>query len=57
MKSKEQLELATTLIKKLQDYVELAKVEKKLKDTKTITNFSKQLEDLTFDIIENTENL
>lgn len=57
MKSKEQLELATNLIKKLQDYVELAKVEKKLKDTKTITNFSKQLEDLTFDIIENTENL
>ncbi len=32
MKNKEQIKTAQELIKSLQDYVELAKVEKKLKD-------------------------
>lgn len=52
-KSKEQIELAQSLIANLQDYVELAKVQKKLK-TQSV---EKQLETVTEFVQNNTEEL
>ena len=52
-KSKEQIELAQTLIANLQDYVELAKVQKKLK-TQSV---DKQLEAVTDFVQNNVEEL
>lgn len=52
-KTKEQIELAQTLIENLQDYVELAKVQKKLK-TQSV---AKQLETVTEFVQNNTEEL
>lgn len=44
MKAKEQIELAQDLIQGLQDYVELAKVEKKLKIKANKDNTAKMIE-------------
>lgn len=52
-KSKEQIELAQTLIANLQDYVELAKVQKKLK-TQSV---DKQLDAVTDFVQNNVEEL
>jgi hypothetical protein len=52
-KSKQQIELAQTLIANLQDYVELAKVQKKLK-TQSV---AKQLESVTEFVQNNVEEL
>ena len=52
-KSKQQIELAQTLIANLQDYVELAKVQKKLK-TQSV---AKQLEAVTDFVQNNVEEL
>lgn len=52
-KSKEQIELAQTLIANLQDYVELAKVQKKLK----VESVSTQLQNVTEFVQNNTEEL
>ena len=52
-KSKEQIELAQTLITNLQDYVELAKVQKKLK----VESVSTQLQNVTEFVQNNTEEL
>lgn len=53
MKNKEQIELAQNLIANLQDYVELAKVQKKLK----VENVDKQIDNLTQFVKENSEKL
>lgn len=53
MKNKEQIELAQKLIANLQDYVELAKVEKKLK----VESVQEQLENVTEFIKNNVEEL
>lgn len=52
-KSKEQIELAQTLIANLQDYVELAKVQKKFK----VESVSTQLQNVTEFVQNNTEEL
>ncbi len=52
-KTKEQIELAQTLIANLQDYVELAKVQKKLK----VESVSTQLQNVTEFVQNNTEEL
>jgi hypothetical protein len=52
-KSKEQIELAQTLIANLQDYVELAKVQKKLK----VESVDTQLQNVTEFVQNNTEEL
>lgn len=53
MKNKEQIELAQQLIANLQDYVELAKVQKKLK----VENVEQQLDYVTEFIVNNVERL
>lgn len=53
MKTKEQIELAQTIIANLQDYVELAKVQKKLK----VENVEQQLDDVTEFVANNVEKL
>ena len=53
MKEKEQIEMAQTLIANLQDYVELAKVQKKLK----VTSVDKQINNVTDFIKNNVEEL
>lgn len=45
MKSKEQIEIAQKTIKELQDYVELAKVQRKIKDIERINTLEKMLEE------------
>lgn len=57
MKTNEQLESAVELIRQAQDYIELAKVEKKLKGEGNIKAVSKQLDVLTSAISINVENL
>lgn len=57
MKTNEQLESAVELIMQAQDYIELAKVEKKLKGEGNIKAVSKQLDVLTSAISVNVENL
>lgn len=52
-KTKEQIELAQTLIENLQDYVELAKVQKKLK----VESVDTQLQNVTEFVQNNTEEL
>lgn len=52
-KTKEQIELAQTLIANLQDYVELAKVQKKLKTESVST----QLQNVTEFVQNNVEEL
>ena len=52
-KSKQQIELAQTLIANLQDYVELAKVQKKLK----VESVSTQLQNVTEFVQNNVEEL
>ena len=53
MKSKEQIEIAQKIIANLQDYVELAKVEKKLKPV----NVDLELETVEVFIKTNVEKL
>lgn len=53
MKSKEQIELAQKIIASAQDYVELAKVQRKLK----VENVDKQIENVTNFIKENVKEL
>ena len=53
MKSKEQIEMAQQIIVNAQDYVELAKVQRKLK----VENVDKQLENVTNFIKANVEEL
>lgn len=53
MKSKEQIELAQKIIANAQDYVELAKVQRKLK----VENVDKQIENVTNFIKENVKEL
>lgn len=53
MKTKEQIEFAQEIIANLQDYVELAKVQKKLK----VKNVDEQLESITQFVQENVERL
>lgn len=45
MKSKEQIEIAQKTIKELQDYVEIAKVQRKIKDVERINTLEKMLEE------------
>lgn len=52
-KSKEQIELAQELINNLQDYVELSKVQKKLK----VEDVSTQIQNVTEFIQNNVEEL
>ena len=52
-KSKEQIELAQELIANLQDYVELAKVQKKLK----VEDVSVQIQNVTEFVQNNVEEL
>ena len=52
-KSKEQIELAQELINNLQDYVELSKVQKKLK----VEDVSAQIQNVTEFIQNNVEEL
>lgn len=47
MKTKEQIELAKELIANLQDYVTLASVEKRLKDTERKKIVAEQLEKIS----------
>ena len=44
-KSKDQIETAQSTIENLQDYIELAKVQKKLKDTKRAEKVGNVIED------------
>lgn len=53
MKNKEQIEMAQQIIANAQDYVELAKVQRKLK----VENVDKQLENVTLFIKVNVEEL
>lgn len=53
MKNKEQIELAQNIINNIQDYVELAKVQKKLK----VENVEHQLENITEFIKKNVGEL
>jgi hypothetical protein len=53
MKSKEQIEMAQQIIANAQDYVELAKVQRKLK----VENVEQQLENVTLFIKVNVEEL
>ena len=53
MKNKEQIELAQVLIANLQDYIELAKVEKKLK-TESVES---QIKNVTEYVVNNVEKL
>ena len=53
MKNKEQIEMAQQIIANTQDYVELAKVQRKLK----VENVDKQLENVTLFIKVNVEEL
>lgn len=57
MKTKEQIELAQHLINQLQDYIELAKVEKKIKNEENSKPISSQLENITLNVFENVEKL
>ena len=53
MKNKEQIEMAQQIIANAQDYVELAKVQKKLK----VENVDQQLENVTNFIKANVKEL
>ena len=53
MKNKEQIEMAQQIIANAQDYVELAKVQRKLK----VENVDKQLENVTNFIKANVKEL
>lgn len=53
MKNKEQIEMAQQIISNAQDYVELAKVQRKLK----VENVDKQLENVTNFIKANVKEL
>ena len=57
MKTKEQIELAQDLIKDLQDYVELAKVEKKLKLDKNKESTGRLIADLVEEINDSVGEL
>lgn len=57
MKTKEQIELAQHLVTQLQDYVELAKVEKKIKNEENSKPICSQLENITLNVFENVEKL
>lgn len=57
MKTKEQIETANSTIQLLQDYVELAKVEKKLKIQTHKDTTSEMLTNITVDIEELTKLL
>ena len=57
MKTREQIELAQEAIKELQDYVELAKVAKKLKGKENIVVISRLVETITETIVETAKNL
>ena len=53
MKSKEQIEMAQQIIANTQDYIELAKVQRKLK----VENVDQQIENVTNFIKANVEEL
>lgn len=57
MKTKEQIELAQDLIKDLQDYTELAKVEKKLKLDKNKESTGRLIADLVEEINDSVGEL
>lgn len=57
MKSKEQIEKAQELIKNLQDYVELAKTEKKMKVKESQVSISNLLDNVTKYVKDNVEVL
>lgn len=57
MKSKEQIEQAQELIKNLQDYVELAKTEKKMKVKDNQNSISNLIDKTTKYLKENVEVL
>lgn len=57
MKSKEQIEKAQELIKNLQDYVELAKTEKKMKVKESQASISNLLDKVTKYVKDNVEVL
>lgn len=57
MKTKEQIELAQDLIKDLQDYTELAKVEKKLKLDKNKESTNRLIADLVEEINDSVGEL
>ena len=57
MKSKEQIEKAQELIKNLQDYVELAKTEKKMKVKESQASISNLLDKVTKYVKDNMEVL
>lgn len=57
MKSKEQIEKAQELIKNLQDYVELAKTEKKMKVKDNQNQISDLLDKVTKYVKDNVEVL
>lgn len=57
MKSKEQIEQAQELIRNLQDYVELAKTEKKIKIKDNQNQISNMLDKITKYVKDNVEVL
>lgn len=57
MKSKEQIEKAQELIKNLQDYVELAKTEKKMKVKESQASISNLIDKVTKYVKDNVEVL
>lgn len=57
LKTKEQIETAQKTIALLQDYVELAKVQKKLKDAQSIEVVGKQIYTLNETIFVNIKEL
>lgn len=57
MKSKEQIEQAQDLIRNLQDYVELAKTEKKIKVKDSQISISNLLDKVTKYVKDNVEVL
>lgn len=57
MKTKEQIELAEQTIELLKDYIELAKVEKKLKDKDIIEQTSKVIEKAVGNLKANVNEL
>lgn len=56
-KSKEQIELAQKTAMDLQDYIELAKTQKKLKDKNRAKNVEEIIDETTQTIKNNVENL
>lgn len=57
MKTEEQIKVAQEIIKSLQDYIELAKVEKKLKQQENIIFIQKQIEVINETVSENVNEL